>query len=124
MATRCPVPGPTRPPAAHLRRSPARCLPRGVVTPRSDPEGRRTISDVTGDIGGWLAPVGRLDAATSGLLLLTNVLLGPYARTKSSLFAGDLRLNQTEEASARYEALQQQSRSDAEAPQGKSPVFE
>jgi len=52
--------------------------PRGVVTTRRDPEGRPTIYDAlaraTGEppVTEWLAPVGRLDAATSGLLLLTN----------------------------------------------------
>jgi 23S rRNA pseudouridine2605 synthase len=73
--------------------------PRGVVTTRADPQGRRTVYSClaltsgspgsSGSSGGsgstWgtggagqaaagahLVPVGRLDAATSGLLLLTN----------------------------------------------------
>jgi 23S rRNA pseudouridine2605 synthase len=46
--------------------------PRGVVTTRSDPQGRRTIYDVLGDAGRGLIPVGRLDLATSGLLILTT----------------------------------------------------
>jgi 23S rRNA pseudouridine2605 synthase len=46
--------------------------PRGVVTSRRDADGRPTIYDVLGEAGRGLIPVGRLDLATSGLLLLTN----------------------------------------------------
>jgi 23S rRNA pseudouridine2605 synthase len=46
--------------------------PRGVVVTRRDPEGRPTIYDVLGGAAQGLVPVGRLDRATSGLLLLTN----------------------------------------------------
>ena len=46
--------------------------PRGYVTTRSDPEGRRTIYDLLADLPGRVVPVGRLDLATSGLLILTN----------------------------------------------------
>jgi len=46
--------------------------PRGVMTTRADPEGRETIYDVLGEAGRGLIPVGRLDRATSGLLLLTS----------------------------------------------------
>lgn len=46
--------------------------PRGAVTTRSDPEGRTTVYDVVGEAAQGLAPVGRLDRATTGLLLLTN----------------------------------------------------
>ena len=61
---------------ARAARAPWRTIvfhkPRGVVTTRSDPEGRRTIYDVLGDAGEGLVAVGRLDLATSGLLILTS----------------------------------------------------
>lgn len=46
--------------------------PRGLVTTRRDPEGRPTVYDVLGDSARALVPVGRLDLATSGLLVLTS----------------------------------------------------
>lgn len=46
--------------------------PRGVVTTASDEKGRATVYDLMGEGGSWLAPVGRLDKASEGLLLLTN----------------------------------------------------
>jgi 23S rRNA pseudouridine2605 synthase len=46
--------------------------PRGVVTTMSDPEGRPSIREILGSIGARVYPVGRLDFATSGILLVTN----------------------------------------------------
>jgi 23S rRNA pseudouridine2605 synthase len=46
--------------------------PKGYLTTYKDPEGRPTVYDLLADAGSWLAPVGRLDLDTSGLLLLTN----------------------------------------------------
>jgi 23S rRNA pseudouridine2605 synthase len=46
--------------------------PRGLITTRSDEKGRKTIFSCVPASLGNLHAVGRLDAATSGLLLLTN----------------------------------------------------
>lgn len=47
--------------------------PRGVVSTMSDPQGRPSLGDYAGDqAGARLFHVGRLDAETEGLILLTN----------------------------------------------------
>ena len=46
--------------------------PRGLVTTASDEKGRETIYSCLPPDLPWLAPVGRLDKASEGLLLLTN----------------------------------------------------
>jgi 23S rRNA pseudouridine2605 synthase len=46
--------------------------PKGVLTSHGDPAGRKTVYDCLGKDMPWVAPVGRLDKDTSGLLLLTN----------------------------------------------------
>jgi 23S rRNA pseudouridine2605 synthase len=46
--------------------------PRGIVTTASDEKGRSTVYNLLGKQDTWLAPVGRLDKASEGLLLLTN----------------------------------------------------
>lgn len=58
--------------------------PRGVIATTHDPDGRRTVMDlVPRPVAPGLAPAGRLDRASAGLLLLTNdhalaaILLNP-----------------------------------------------
>lgn len=45
---------------------------RGTVTTASDEKGRRTVYENLPRDSRWVAPVGRLDKASEGLLLLTN----------------------------------------------------
>lgn len=45
---------------------------RGTVTTASDEKDRRTVYEHLESDSAWLAPVGRLDKASEGLLLLTN----------------------------------------------------
>lgn len=46
--------------------------PKGYVTTVSDEQGRATVLDLIHEDAGRLFPVGRLDANTSGLLIITN----------------------------------------------------
>src|SRR6202167_549428 len=46
--------------------------PRGVVTTASDEKGRQRVYSLLGEELPWVGPVGRLDKASEGLLLLTN----------------------------------------------------
>lgn len=46
--------------------------PKGYVTTSSDPEGRPTVMDLIRNVNARVYPVGRLDYASEGLLLLTN----------------------------------------------------
>jgi len=46
--------------------------PRGTVTTASDEKGRQTVYAFLDSALPWVAPVGRLDKASEGLLLLTN----------------------------------------------------
>src|SRR6476660_2530967 len=45
--------------------------PKGYVTTRKDPEGRKTVMDLIGE-GQYIYPVGRLDYDSEGLLLLVT----------------------------------------------------
>ena len=46
--------------------------PRGIVTTAEDERGRATVYSLLPDDLPWVAPVGRLDKASEGLLLMTN----------------------------------------------------
>ena len=46
--------------------------PPGYVVTMSDPQGRRTVTDLVTGVPAGVVPVGRLDAGTGGLLILTD----------------------------------------------------
>ncbi len=46
--------------------------PKNVVSTLSDPEGRPTVGEYVRGVGARVYPIGRLDFATSGVLLMTN----------------------------------------------------
>ena len=46
--------------------------PKGFVTTRRDPEGRRTVMDLLRGVREYVYPVGRLDYDSEGLLILTS----------------------------------------------------
>ena len=46
--------------------------PKGYVTTMSDELGRRNVSELVGDVGERVYPVGRLDLNSEGLLIMTN----------------------------------------------------
>jgi pseudouridine synthase len=61
------VPLPTRPDLVYFLLN----KPRDVISTADDPQGRRTVIDLV-DAGTRVYPVGRLDADSEGLLVLTN----------------------------------------------------
>lgn len=61
------VPIPTKPDLVYVLLN----KPEGTISTASDPQGRPTVVDLV-DAGTRLYPVGRLDADSSGLLLMTN----------------------------------------------------
>ena len=56
--------------------------PKGFVTTMSDPEKRPTVMDLIRGVKGRVYPIGRLDYASEGLLLLTND--GEFANAMTS----------------------------------------
>lgn len=46
--------------------------PRGILSSMSDDRGRRTVADLTANVGVRVYPVGRLDYDTEGLLIMTD----------------------------------------------------
>lgn len=80
--------------------------PKGIITSHGDRDGRKTIYDILDPKLPWVAPVGRLDKDTSGLILLTNDtdflnhVASPSSKVpktylvKANMLVGDERLDQ------------------------------
>jgi len=64
--------------------------PKGVLTSHGDRQGRKTLYDCLDPKLPWVAPVGRLDRDTSGLILLTNdtefanFITSPYSEVRKT----------------------------------------
>jgi 23S rRNA pseudouridine2605 synthase len=80
--------------------------PAGTVTTASDPQGRPTVVDLVEEVPERIVPVGRLDADTTGALLLTND--GPLAHRLAHPRYGVEKVYEVEvEGEPDEEALQQ-----------------
>jgi 23S rRNA pseudouridine2605 synthase len=80
--------------------------PAGTVTTASDPQGRPTVVDLVEEIPERIVPVGRLDADTTGALLVTND--GPLAHQLAHPRYGVEKVYEVEvEGEPDEEALQQ-----------------
>lgn len=73
--------------------------PRGLVTSASDEKGRQTVYSLLSPELPWLGPVGRLDKASEGLLLLTN-----DSEWAARITAPDSRLEKTYHVQVRGDA--------------------
>src|SRR3954465_12459967 len=81
--------------------------PAGVVTTARDPQGRRTVLDLV-DHASRVVPVGRLDADTTGVLLLTNDgelahALAHPSKEVDKVYVADVEGDPTEEVIAQLE---------------------
>jgi 23S rRNA pseudouridine2605 synthase len=96
--------------------------PKGVITSHGDPTGRKTVYDYLDELGRWVAPVGRLDKDSSGLLLLTNdtefadFVASPESRVPKTYLV-KLNCLMGEEAIARLRAGMEMKRGDFAKPE-------
>ena len=66
--------------------------PKGYVTTLSDPQKRRTVLELIGNVRDYVYPVGRLDFDSEGLLLMTNDGdLAARSRTRATRWSASTR---------------------------------